>query len=84
MPARMIIAMLVALSLPTVFAQETAWDRYMDAARQPYEHQEPVSPEGNRFLMLKKGGGSDETAETTSINVVLNWFEELKRLVPTN
>jgi len=42
-----------------------------------------ISPEGDRFLMLKEGGGSDETAETTSIHVVLNWFEELKRLVPT-
>ncbi len=43
-----------------------------------------ISPEGDRFLMLKEGGGSDETAETTSIIVVLNWFEELKKLVPTN
>ena len=34
--------------------------------------------------MLKEGGGSDETAETTSIIIVQNWFEELKRLVPTN
>jgi len=42
-----------------------------------------ISPEGDRFLMLKEGGGSEESAETTSINVVLNWFEELKRLVPT-
>ena len=42
-----------------------------------------ISPEGDRFLMLKAGGGSDETAETTSIIVVQNWFEELKRLVPT-
>jgi serine/threonine-protein kinase len=43
-----------------------------------------ISPKGDRFLMLKEGGGSDETAETTSIIVVQNWFEELKRLVPTN
>jgi len=42
-----------------------------------------IPPEGDRFLMLKTGGGSDETAETTSIIVVQNWFEELKRLVPT-
>jgi hypothetical protein len=34
--------------------------------------------------MLKAGGGSDETAETPSIIVVQNWFEELKRLVPTD
>ncbi len=43
-----------------------------------------ISPEGDRFLMLKEGGGSDETAETRRIIVVQNWFEELKRLVPTN
>ena len=43
-----------------------------------------ISPEGDRFLMLKTGGGSDEDAETTSIIIVQNWFEELKKLVPTN
>ena len=31
--------------------------------------------------MLKEG---EETTPATHINVVLNWFEELKRLVPTN
>ena len=39
-----------------------------------------VSPDGQRFLMLKPG----EQAQTaTQINVVLNWSEELKRRVPT-
>jgi Tol biopolymer transport system component len=39
-----------------------------------------VSPDGQRFLMIK----SSESAGTapTQINVVLNWFEELKRRVP--
>jgi len=37
-----------------------------------------ISPDGKRFLMLK-----EVTPETTQIHVVLNWFEELKRLVPT-
>jgi hypothetical protein len=39
-----------------------------------------VSPDGQRFLMLKPV----ESAEVapTQINVVLNWFEELKRRVP--
>jgi serine/threonine-protein kinase len=41
-----------------------------------------VSPDGQRFLMTKVGGGSDETSAPTSIMVVLNWLEELKRLVP--
>jgi hypothetical protein len=30
-----------------------------------------------------KEGGSDETPSTELI-IVLNWFEELKRLVPTD
>jgi len=39
-----------------------------------------VSPDGQRFLMVKQ----NEQAQTapTQINVVLNWFEELKQKVP--
>jgi hypothetical protein len=37
-----------------------------------------ISPDGQRFLMVKLA------QETPQIHVVLNWFEELKRLVPTN
>jgi Tol biopolymer transport system component len=40
-----------------------------------------VSPDGQRFLMLKPV--EQEQAGPTQINVVLNWTEELKRLVPT-
>jgi hypothetical protein len=36
-----------------------------------------VSPDGQRFLMIKEGGRADGTAI-----VVQNWGEELKRLVP--
>ena len=40
-----------------------------------------ISPDGNRFLMMKE----EELLEGQGqINVVLNWFEEVKRLVPTN
>ena len=42
-----------------------------------------ISPDGQRFLMIKAGGGSDQTAAPASLIVVQNWFEELKRLVPT-
>ena len=38
-----------------------------------------VSPDGQRFLMLKP---SEQAQAPTQINVVLNWFEELKRRVP--
>jgi Tol biopolymer transport system component len=39
-----------------------------------------VSPDGQRFLMLKP---SEQGASLTQIIVVQNWFEELKRRVPT-
>jgi len=42
----------------------------------PYD----VSPDGERFLMVLE----KDTSPTMKLNVVLNWFEELKRLVPTN
>jgi serine/threonine protein kinase/Tol biopolymer transport system component len=40
-----------------------------------------VSPDGQRFLMLKPSGSAE--AAPTQINIVLNWFEELKQKVPT-
>jgi serine/threonine protein kinase/Tol biopolymer transport system component len=40
-----------------------------------------VSPDGQRFLMLKPA--EQAQAGQTQINVVLNWFEELKQKVPT-
>jgi serine/threonine protein kinase/Tol biopolymer transport system component len=40
-----------------------------------------VSPDGQRFLMLKPSESA--VVAPTQINVVLNWFEELKREVPT-
>ena len=42
-----------------------------------------VSPDGQRFLMIKPGG-ADQAAAPPQIVVVKNWFEELKRLVPAN
>ena len=39
-----------------------------------------VMPDGERFLMVRY----EPAAIPTRINVILNWLEELKRLVPTN
>jgi serine/threonine-protein kinase len=41
-----------------------------------------VAPDG-RFLMVERGS-AERTIATASLRVVLNWFEELKRLVPTD
>jgi serine/threonine-protein kinase len=43
-----------------------------------------VSPDGQRFLMIKESSGADGTPLAPSIVVVQNWLEELKRLVPAN
>jgi hypothetical protein len=42
-----------------------------------------ISPDGQRFVMIKEGGGS-VTDAPPQIVVVQHWFEELKRLVPVN
>jgi serine/threonine protein kinase len=45
-----------------------------------------ISPDGKRFLMIKQltAAGSESTsAGPSKINIVLNWFEELKERVPT-
>ena len=39
-----------------------------------------ASPDGESFVMLDSG---EDSGAATKINVMLNWFEELKRLVPT-
>ena len=39
-----------------------------------------VSPDGQRFLMLETVDGEKPVTE---MNIVLNWAEELKRLLPT-
>lgn len=43
-----------------------------------YEMSYDVTPDGE-FLMIERG---ESDSPPTQINVVLNWFEELKRLVP--
>jgi serine/threonine-protein kinase len=40
-----------------------------------------VSPDAQRFLMIKKSQTGDRTS-SPAIVMVLNWFEELERLVP--
>ena len=39
-----------------------------------------ITPDGERFIMLESAANQD----ASKLVLVLNWFEELKRLVPTN
>ena len=42
-----------------------------------------VSPDGQRFLMVKDSPAGDLSATPASMVVVEHWSDELKRLVPT-
>ena len=50
---------------------------YSVAAGRNYD----IDPDGQQFLMLKDLEG--ESSAPSQLTVVLNWFEELKRLAPT-
>jgi hypothetical protein len=78
-----------ALMRVPVEARSTVWSagtpvvlfqgRYFTGSQgRPYD----VSPDGRRFLMVKEAG-ADQGDTRPQIIVVQNWFEELKRLVPT-
>jgi hypothetical protein len=42
-----------------------------------------ISPKDGRFLMMKETGSTaSPAAGPRKINIVVNWFEELKKLVP--
>ncbi len=49
----------------------------------PYGRNFDITPDGRRFLMSKPLEPADETAAPTQIHLVLNWFQELKRLSRT-
>jgi serine/threonine protein kinase len=46
--------------------------------------QHSVTPDGQRFLMIKAAGAKAGSAPPRQINVILNWFEELKQRVPVH
>ncbi len=44
-----------------------------------------IMPDGQQFVVIHTCGTSAGSKPSEQqVNVVLNWFEELKRLVPTN
>ena len=53
---------------------------YLGGNEQLYD----VSADGQRLLMIKRTETNDEISVPAEVIIVENWFEELKRLVPTN
>ncbi len=55
--------------------------RYIRSGTRPGYPEYDVTANGRRFVMVQP---VEPESAPTQINVVLNWFEELKRLVPTD
>ena len=53
-------------------------DTYVNGAGTDWD----ISADGERFLMIRRGEGTDQDGETSQIIVVQNWFEELTHLFP--
>jgi len=54
--------------------------RFLEKGPVPLRRNYDVSADGQRFLMIQR----EQDLVPTEIIVILNWFEELKRLVPTD
>jgi serine/threonine-protein kinase len=65
------------VSLGTPKALFRSW--YGGVFTSPVGEQWDISPDGKRFLMMKETGPAGGPMK---INIVLNWFEELKRRAP--
>jgi serine/threonine-protein kinase len=55
------------------------FERHYETSPQSFLANYDVSPDGQRFLMIK---ASEQESAATQLNVVLNWSDELRRLVP--
>jgi len=52
----------------------------MKPAQPEHFHLTTSPPDGRRFLMIKENEQTEEASAPTQLIIVLNWFEELKRL----
>ena len=68
-----------SVTIPSVLVQTA----YFSAGGNPGRTYD-IAPDGQRFLVIKQGAGAGGSNAAPSIVVVLNWAEELKRLVPVN
>jgi hypothetical protein len=71
----------IASTFKAVVPRELFRGKYFSTAG----HMWDLSPDGKRFLMMKKveSPGKPDAAEgPRSINIIVNWFEELRQRVP--
>jgi Tol biopolymer transport system component len=74
--------MVTAVETKPVFAAskpKLLFEAHYETGFSPFEPNYDVSLDGQRFLMIK---ASEPESAATQLNVVLNWSDELRRLVP--
>ena len=74
--------MLAAVETRPVFTAakpRLLFEAHYETGFSPFEPDYDVSPDGQRFLMVK---ASEQESAPTQLNVVLNWSDELRRLAP--
>ena len=71
----------VDIGIPEVFAAYNFFTRRPRVGPGGFWYD--VRPEGSRLLVIARTSGVEPASAEQRINVVFNWFEELKRLVPT-
>jgi len=59
-----------------------AFVRSLASSASGSQTREDVSPDGQRFLMIKRNTTGDQTSAPAGMIVVLNWLEELKQKLP--
>jgi serine/threonine-protein kinase len=75
--------MAVAIETKATFAAakpKLLFEGHYEAGLYAFQPNYDISPDGQRFLMIK---ASEQESAGRQINVVLNWFEELKGRVPS-
>ena len=78
------VMMIVRIETEPVFTYSTPEVLFKGSYFRSRNRNYDISPDGQRFLMLKEVGQTEEGSAPTQdeLIIVLNWFEELKRLVP--
>ena len=69
----------ISRGTPVPVFDEPYWIAGVDFSPRAFD----ISRDGQRLLVIKEDATTDATGEEPEIHVVLNWTEELTRLVPT-
>ncbi len=77
------MVLVVAVETETIFRVGLPRELFRGVYFSDSDQDWDISPDGRRFLMMKQAGTTQSASEgPRKINIVLNWFEELKQRLP--